>query len=389
MQTTRLAAMAVLAAGLGFGADAAAQETVKVGLILPMTGPFASTGRQIDAAVRLYLAQHGNMAGGKRIEVVLKDDTGVAPETTRRLAQELVIQDKVAILAGFGLTPLARASAPVATQAKVPMIVMAAGTSIITTDSPYILRTSFTLPQSASAMATWALNNGIKSAVSIVTDYGPGVDAENSFKGVFTKGGGAMAGEMRTPLQNPDFAPFLQRAKDAKPDAVFVFMPSGQGAPFMKQFAERGLAGAGIKLIGTGDVTDDDILNGMGEPALGVITAHFYSAAHPSPENKAYVEAFEKANAGMRPNFMSVGGWDGMHLIFETLKKTGGKTDGDAFLAAAKGMTWTSPRGPIKIEPDTRDITQNIYIRRVESVGGKLYNVEFANIGMVKDPGKN
>jgi branched-chain amino acid transport system substrate-binding protein len=268
------------------------------------------------------------------------------------------------------------------------MIIMAAGTSIITTDSPYILRTSFTLPQSASAMASWARANGIKKVVSIVADYGPGIDAETSFKGVFAQGDATMAGELRTPLQNPDFAPFLQRAKDAQPDAVFVFLPSGQGAPFMKQFAERGLAGAGNKLIATGDVTDDDILNGMGEPALGTISAHFYSAAHPSPENKAYVAAFEKANAGMRPNFMSVGGWDGMHLVFETLKKTGGKTDGDVFLEAAKGMTWTSPRGPVKIEPDTRDITHNIYIRRVESVGGKLYNVEFATIDMVKDPGK-
>ncbi len=388
MRMTRYATLATLAAGLALGAGARAQDTVKIGLILPMTGPFASTGKQVEAAVRLYIARNGGTAAGKKIEVILKDDTGVQPETTKRLAQELIVQDKVAILAGFGLTPLARATAPVATEAKVPMIVMAAGTSIITNDSPFILRTSFTLAQSASVIAAWAAKSNIKKVFTIVSDFAPGIDGENSFKSGFAPSGGTIVGELRTPLQNPDFAPFLQRAKDAAPDAVFVFLPSGQGAAFMKQFAERGLAGAGIKLIGPGDVTDDDILNGMGQPAIGTITAHFYSAAHDSKENKAYVEAFEKANAGMRPNFMSVGGYDGMHLIYETLKKTGGKVDGMAFVDAAKGMTWTSPRGPVKIEPDTRDITQNIYIRKVENVGGKLYNVEFDKVEMVKDPGK-
>ncbi len=388
MLITRRTGLAAFAVAALFATGAAAQDVVKIGLILPMTGPFASTGKQVHAAVNLYMVEKGASVAGKRIEVILKDDTGVQPETTKRLAQELIIQDKVSILAGFGLTPLARATAPIATQAKTPMLVMAAGTSIITQDSPFILRTSFTLPQSAVVMAQWALKNNIKKVVSMVTDFAPGIDGETSFKSVFTAGGGEVVSALRTPLQNPDFAPFLQRAKDAQPQAVFIFVPSGQGAAVMKQFNERGLGQAGIKLIGPGDVTDDDILNGMGDPALGVITAHFYSAAHPSPENKAYVAAFEKANPGMRPNFMSVGGWDGMHLIYETLKKTGGKVEGEAFVAAAKGMSWTSPRGPVKIEPDTRDITHNIYIRKVEKVGGKLYNVEFDKIDMVKDPMK-
>jgi branched-chain amino acid transport system substrate-binding protein len=333
------------------------------------------------------MAQHGSTAGGKKIELIVKDDTGVA-DVTKRIAQELVVNDKVAFLAGFGLTPLALATAPVATEGKVPAIVMAAGTSIITERSPFIVRTSFTLPQNTLPIADWAAKNGIKKVVSLVTDFGPGLDAEKTFVELFTKAGGTVPEKLRVPLRNPDFAPFLQRAADAKPDALFVFVPSGAGSAVMKQFAERGLDKAGIKLIGPGDVTDDDILNDMGDVALGTITSHHYSAAHNSPENKAFVEAFRKANNGMRPNFMAVGGWDGMHLIYQALAKTGGKTDGEGLVAAMKGMAWTSPRGPISIDPATRDIIQNVYVRKVERVDGQLYNVEFATFEAVKDPGK-
>jgi branched-chain amino acid transport system substrate-binding protein len=371
----------------GLGSVAQAQDTVKIGLILPMTGPFTSTGKQIIGAVRLYMQEHGATVAGKKIEVILKDDTGNA-EITKRLAQELVVSEKVQVLAGFGLTPLALSVAPLATEAKVPQIVMAAGTSIITERSPYIVRTSFTVPQSTSIIAEWAVKNNIKKVVTMVSDYAPGHDAEKSFKERFIAGGGQIAAELRIPMQNPDFAPFLQRAADAKPDAIFVFVPSGAGAIVMKQFVERGLDKAGMKLIGPGDLTDDDILPGYGDVALGIITAHFYSTAHPSPKNKAYDAAFRKNNPGMRPNFMSVGGYDGMHLIYEALKKTGGKTDGDSLVNAMKGMTWESPRGPIKIDPETRDIIQNIYIRKVEKVGGELHNVEFATFEAVKDPVK-
>jgi branched-chain amino acid transport system substrate-binding protein len=365
----------------------AAQETVKIGLILPMTGQQASTGKQIDAAVRLYQAQKGNMVAGKKIEVILKDDTGV-PDVTKRLAQELVVNDKVAFLAGFGLTPCALATAPIATQSKVPEIVMAAGTSSITEASPYVARTSFTLAQSSVPMAEWAFKNGIKKVVTLVSDFGPGIDAEKSFSGKFKADGGAIVENLKVPLRNPDFSPFLQKAADAKPDALFVFVPSGQGAQFVKQFVERGLDKSGIKLIATGDVTDDDLLNGMGDVVIGVINTHNYSANHNSAMNKAYVEAFKKANGGLRPNFMSVGGYDGMNLIYEALKKTGGATDGDKLIVAMKGMAWESPRGPISIDPETRDIIQNIYVRKVEKVGGELYNVEFATIANVKDPVK-
>src|SRR4029079_18875479 len=300
-RTLMLGALALtLAAG-----TAVAQDTVKIGLILPMTGPFASTGRQIDGAVKLWLAQNGTTGAGKKIEVILKDDAGTA-DTTRRLAQELVVNDKVQVLAGFGLTPLALATVPIATQAKIPELVMAAATSSITEQSAYVIRAGFTLPQITVPLADWAAKNGIKKVVTLVTDYGPGIDAETAFKTRFTAAGGEVPAELRVPLRNPDFAPFLQRVVDAKPDAVFVFVPSGVGSIVMKQFAERGLTQAGIKLIGTGDVTDHDLLNGMGDVAMGVVTSFHYSAAHPSPTNKSYVEAFKKANPGMRPNFMSV-----------------------------------------------------------------------------------
>ena len=380
-------ALVVLAVGALMSTNAFAQQPLKIGLILPMTGPMASTGRQVSAAVKLYIAEHGDVVAGRKIEVLLRDDTN-APETTKRFAQELVTNDHAEILAGFGLTPLAFAAAPIATAAKVPMIIMSAGTLVIPEKSPYILRTSFTLPQNTAPIAVWAPKHGIKKVFTLVTDYAPGIDSEITFKRVFMANGGQIVGEARVPAQNPDYAPFIQRAKDAKPDALFVFVPSGEGAAVMKQFAERGLAKAGIKLIGPGDVTDDDILDSMGDAAIGTITSHFYSAAHPSAENKAYVAAIEKANPGMRPNFMSVGGWDGMELIYEVLKKTNGSTDGDKFIAAAKGLSWVSPRGKVTIDPRTRDIIQDVYMREVKRVSGHLYNVEFDRVASVAPDGK-
>ena len=363
---------------------AQAQETVKIGLILPMTGGQASTGKQIDNAVKLYMQQKGDTVAGKKIEVILKDDAAV-PDNTKRLAQELIVNDKVNFIAGFGVTPAALAAAPLATQAKIPEIVMAAGTSIITERSPYIVRTSFTLAQSSTIIGDWAAKNGIKKVATLTSDYAPGKDALNFFKQNFTAAGGEVVEEVKVPLANPDFAPFLQRMKDSKPDAIFVFVPAGQGGNFMKQYAERGLTG--IKVIGPGDVMDDDLLNGMGDAALGAVTAHLYSAAHPSAMNKDFVAAYKKAFS-TRPGFMAVSGYDGIHLIYEALKKTGGKTDGDALVEAMKGMKWESPRGPISIDPETRDIVQNIYIRKVERVDGELYNVEFATFEAVKDAGK-
>jgi len=366
---------------------ALAADPFKIGLILPMTGPFASTGKQIEAAVRLYMAKNGDTVAGRKVELIVKDDTGLAPETTKRIAQEMVVQDKVSVLAGFGLTPLALAAAPVATEAKVPMIVMAAATGMIPTRSPFIVRTGFTLPQVTAPIAEWALKNKIKRVVTMVTDYGPGLDAEKTFQTVFKAGGGEIVEAIRTPLRNPDYAPFLQRAKDAKPDALFVFVPSGEGLAVMKQFDERGLKQAGIRLIGTGDVTDDDLLVSMGAPAVGLITSFHYSAAHDSPENKAYVDGFMKANNGMRPNFHSVGGYDGMHLIYEAVKKAGPTATGEQLVEAMKGMKWMSPRGPMSIDPATRQTIQNVYLREVKMVDGKPWNIEFEKVETVKDPG--
>jgi branched-chain amino acid transport system substrate-binding protein len=385
MKNRYLLAVACVAIALAVADRARAEDSVKIGFILPMTGQQQSTGKQISAAAKLFMSQQGDTVAGKKVELIIKDD-GAVPDNTKRIAQDMIVNDKVTFLAGFGVTPAAMSVAPLATEAKTPEIVTAAGTSIITEKSPYIVRTSFTLAQSTVPMADWAAQNGIKKVVSMVSDYAPGADAAKSFAAEFTAKGGQILDSITFPLANPDFAPFLQRAADAKPDAIFVFVPSGQGGVFVKQFVERGLDKAGIKIIGPGDVTDDDLVNGMGDAVIGTVTAHFYSADHNSPTNKAFVAAFEKANNGMRPNFMAVSGYDGMHLMYEALKKTGGKTDGDSLVAAMKGMAWESPRGPISIDPDTRDIIQNVYIRKVEKKNGELYNVEFATFPSVKDP---
>ena len=383
MKLTGIAALLAGAAmGLALSSATFAAESIKIGLILPMTGPSASTGRQIDAAVKLYMAQHGNKVAGQTIEVILRDDTGT-PDVTKRLAQELVVNDHVAVIAGFGLTPLALAAAPIATQGKVPEVVMAAGTQIIPERSPFIVRSSFTLPQATLPMADWAAQNGIKKVATLVSDFGPGNDAAKTFKERFTALGGTIVAELKSPLLGPDFSPYLQSIKDSAPDAVFLFVPSGQGASLMKQVAERGFKEAGIRVIATGDVTDDDQLNDMGDAVLGIITSHHYSAAHPSAANKAFVEAFRKANNNMRPNFMAVGGYDGMELIYKAIEKVGSAEDGTKLVEAMKGMAFESVRGPISIGADSRDITQNIYIRRVEKLDGQLYNVEFSTVEAV------
>jgi len=366
---------------------AVAADPFRIGLILPLSGPFASTGKQVEAACRLYMQKNGDTVAGRKVELIVRDDTGVAPETTKRTAQELIVRNQVNILAGFGLTPLALATAPVATEAKTPMIVMAAATSIVTSKSPYIVRSGFTLPQVTGPIADWAVKNKIQTAVTMVSDYAPGIDAESTFVKRFTSGGGKVAESLRVPLRNADYAPFIQRAKDAKPDALFVFVPSGEGSAVMKQFDDRGLKAAGIKIIGTGDVVDDDLLESMGAVAVGVVTSFHYSAAHDSPENKAYVDAFMKANGGMRPNFHSVGGYDGMHVIYEAAKNAGADANGDQLVEAMKGMKWVSPRGPMMIDPATRDPVQTVYIRRVEMVNGKPWSIEFDKVENVKDPG--
>ena len=369
---------------------ATAQEVVKIGVIAEFSGPFGDYGQQIVNGMRTYLKVHGEVFGGRKVEIIVKDTTGPAPDIAKRLAQELVTRDNVDILAGFGLTPNALAVAPISAEAKKPMVVMNAATSVITTRSPYIVRVSHTLPQDTQPMAQWAAKNGIKRVFTLVSDFGPGIDAEGAFIKAFKAAGGEVTESVRSPLTNTDFAPFLQRIKDNKPEAVFVFLPPGnQTIAFIKGYEERGLKQAGIKLIATGDLTDDGTLQAMGEPAIGLITSFHYSAAHDSPENKAFLKAYVETNGTkLRPNFMAAAGFDGMAAIAEALKKTGGSTDPEKFLAALKGMKLMSPRGPIMIDPETRDIVQTVYIRKVERIDGLLYNIEFDKYPDVKDPGK-
>jgi branched-chain amino acid transport system substrate-binding protein len=362
-----------------------AQDTVKIGIVMPLTGAQGVVGKQITAAARLYVQQHGPMVAGKKIELIFRDDGGV-PDNSKRLAQELIVNDRVSIL-GVGLTPSALAIAPLATEGRVATVVMVSGTSIVTTRSPYFVRTSFTLGQQSSIIADWAAKNGSKKVVIVQSDWAPGAEATAVFTTYYTKGGGQILETIKVPLANPDFAPFLQRARDLKPDTLFVFIPNNQAGSFAKQFVERGMDKAGIKLIGPGDITDDDDLPGMSDAIIGTVTAGPYSAYHQSAMNRVYVDAFKKAN-NFRPNFITLGGWDGMHLIYEALRKTNGSTDADALVTAMKGAKWESPRGPISIDPETRDIIQNVYLRKVEKVEGELYNVEFATFEGVKDPGK-
>jgi branched-chain amino acid transport system substrate-binding protein len=379
-----IASLAVASIALIGAGAATAQDVVKIGISIPLTGTgFNAVGRQVVAGARLYIAQHGSTVAGKRIELIVRDDAGVA-DTARRIVQEMIVNDKVHIVGG-GITPTALAIGALVTQAKVATVVMVSGASVTVDRSPYMVRTSFTLGQSSAVMGEWAAKNGSKRVVTLVNDWAPGVEAETAFVERFTQGGGQIIEKLRVPLANPDFAPFLQRIRDNAPDTAFIYFPGTQAGIFAKQFAERGLDKSGIRIIGPGDLTDDDELNGLGDQMIGMVTAHHYAAAHDSALNKAYVEAFKKAN-NFRPNFISVGGYDAMHLIYAALKKTNGATGGDALIAAMKGMRWESPRGPMSIDPDTRDVVHNIYIRKVEKVGGELHNVEFATYEAVKDP---
>jgi branched-chain amino acid transport system substrate-binding protein len=380
-------AAAALAALLGTSA-ANAQETVKIGLILPYSGQFADTATQIDNGIKLYMKQHGDTVAGRKIEIIRKDTGGVAPDVAKRLAQELIVRDKVDMLAGFALTPNTMAASDISDQAKKFMVIMNAATSIITTKSSYSARTSMTLPMVGETMGNWAHKSGIRKAYTMVSDFGPGHDAEGAFHRAFKAAGGEIVGSVRMPVANPDFSAFVQRAKDLNPESIFIFVPGGaQPAALGKAFAERGVDPAKIKIMGTGEVVDEQAVKSMGDAALGIITAWHYDFNLDSKMNKDFVAA-HNAEFKRNPDFFSVGGYDGMHLIYEALKKTAGKTDGEALIAAAKGLSWESPRGPVSIDPETRDIIQTIYIRKVEKVGGELRNVAFDKVEKVKDPVK-
>lgn len=388
MQTRRTFLKSLIATGaLGAigGAAAQTQETIKIGFSAPMTGPFAMNGKQMLAAVRLFVAQHGNEVAGKTVELIVRDDAGLADQG-KRIAQELVVNEKVAILAGYNVTPVTLAAAAISAEAKIPQVVMASGASIITERSPYIVRTFSTQAQLGAPMGRWASKNGIKKVVTLVSDFAGGHDCEKAFADEFKANDGEILDVLRVPLINPDFAPYLQRVRDSKPDAMFLWFPGVFDVAFSQQYMERGLQTSGINLIGVGDIVDDEVLNHLNDSMLGTVTTLQYSAAHPSETNKAFVAGFMRATNGGRPNALAVAAYDGMHLIYEALKKTGGNTDGGSIIAAMKGMAWESPRGPIAIDPETRDIVQDIYVRRLERVRGELQNTEFDKFDAVKDP---
>jgi branched-chain amino acid transport system substrate-binding protein len=376
---------ATTASGL-LARTAAAETPLKIGISMPLTGAgFNAVGRQLQAALKFYMQQHGDTVAGRQIQITIRDDGGVA-DNARRLIQEMIVDQKVDIL-GIGITPTALAIAPLVTESKKATLVMSSGASITTTKSPYFVRAGFILAPQSWVLAEWAAKNGSKRIVTLVNDWAPGVEAETAFTTRFKQVGGEIAESIRIPLANPDFAPFLQRIGDIKPDTAFIYFPGTQAPIFAKQFAERGLARSGIKVIGPGDLTDDDDLNNMGDQMVGMITAGPYSAAHDSALNKTYVAGIQKTN-GFRPDFVSLGGYDGLHLIYEALKKTGGNSEGEALIAAMKGMAWESPRGPVSIDPDTRDIVSNIYIRKVVKSDGQLWSEEFETYPNVRDPMK-
>jgi branched-chain amino acid transport system substrate-binding protein len=378
-------ALAAAAALLPSGAQA--QGTVKIGIISAYSGQFADTAAQIDNGIKLYMKQNGDTVGGKKIEIIRKDTGGPNPDVAKRLAQELVVRDNVDILAGFTLTPEALGAAGVADEAKKLMVVMNAATAIITEKSPYIVRVSLTLPQIAETAGSWlATKGGAKKAYTMVSDFGPGIDAEGAFQRAFKAAGGEIIGSVRMPVANPDFSAFIQRAKDLNPESIFVFVPGGaQPAAIGKAFAERGLDPAKIKIMSTGEAVDEQAIKAMGDVSIGRLSAWHYDYNLKSKKNADFVKAFND-EFKRNPDFFAVGGYDGMHLIYESLKKAAGKTDGDSLIAAAKGMKWDSPRGPISIDPATRDVIQTVYIRKVEKAGGAIVNVDFDKVENVKDP---
>ena len=377
----------VLAAALAASSTAFAQAPIMIGLVLSSSGQFADAGAQLDNGIKTYMKMHGDTVAGRKIELIRRDTGGIAPDVAKRLSQELVVRDGVDILAGYVLTPNAMASGDVSAEAKKFMVVMNAATSVIITKSPYMIRTSVVLPQVMETFGTWAATKGgLKQTYTMVTDYGPGHDSERAFQTGFKNAGGTVVGSVRFPVADPDFSAFVQRAKDIGPESIYIFIPGGaQPAALGKAFAERGIDKKKTRVLGSGEATAEAALKAMGDNALDIITAWHYDYKLDNRLNQAFVKEFN-AMHGRNPDFFSIGGYDGMHAIYETLKKTGGKTDGETMIAAAKGMRWQSPRGPMSIDPETRDVVQTVYIRRVQKVGGELVNVPFDRVLEVKDP---
>ena len=378
----------ILASQFLFAGVGTAQDVVKVGLVMTYTGVFGDAATQMDNGIKLYMKENGDTIAGKKIEVLRRDAGVGAVDVAKRLSQELIVRDNADILAGFVTTPTAMASADISKEAKKFMVLMNAGTSLVPDKSPYIVRTSYTISQTSDPLARWAYANGVRRVYTMVLDLAPGIDSETTFQRVFRGLGGEIIGSVRFPVMNPDFSVYVQRAQDSKPDAIFVFVPGGeQPAALGKALAAHGVSSDKMKVMGNDVLTDDSALKSMGDLALGIITAAHYDHNLSNPKNRQFVAAYREAY-GRNPDLFSVGGYDGMHLIYEALKKTGGKTDGEGLVEAAKGLGWDSPRGPLLIDANTRDVVQTIYIRKVEKVNGVLVNVDIAKFENVKDPVK-
>lgn len=366
---------------------AIAQNAIRVALIMCYSGQFADTAVQADNAVKLYMKEHGDTVGGRKIELIRKDTGGIAPDIAKRLAQEAIVRDHADILAGWILTPNALAGADVSRRAKKFMVIMNAATAAIITKSPYMVRASSTTPQLNYTFGQWAVKNGNRKIYTMVSDYGPGIDAETWFQKGVKDAGGEIVGSVRFPVANPDFSAFVQRAKDLHPQAIYIWVPGGaQPAAVGKALAERGIDPK-TRILGQDALTSESALKSMGNEALGIVTVSIYDYNHQSPRNAAFVKAYN-AEFHRNPDFFSIGAYDGMHVIYAALKKTGGKTDGESLVDAAKGLSWESPRGPMSIDPQTRDVVQTVYIRRVERVGDELRNVDIDSVPNVKTPSK-
>lgn len=376
-----------LASVIAVGAAQAQAATVKVGIVGPFSGPYAHYGKLFKDAVEAYVASQGGKLSGHDVQLIYRDTGGPNPGATRSLAQELIVKDKVDYLGGFVFTPNALAVAPLIQQSRTPTVIFNAATSDITAKSDYYVRTSYTLWQVTVPLAQWMASNGVKKVVTAVTDYGPGVDAENAFKTEFARSGGEVVGSVRMPMATTDFAPFVQRIKASGAQAVYTFLPGGPpNLGFVKAYADNGLRQAGVAFYGTAE-TDEFDLQKFGDAALGLTTAFHYSADHDSEANRKFVAALKAKASDAVANYASVGAWDGMVVIHKMIEATGGQRDGAKALAAAKALQWESPRGPVRIDPATRHVVQNVYLRKVERSGGQLVNREVQSFGPQPDHG--
>ncbi len=386
--------MKYLATSAAFACAMVAQplyaQTVKIGFIATYSGPGAAQGDQMDKGAKLYMKLNADkLPPGVKVELVQRDDTGANPDVAKRIAQELIVRDKVQILTGITWTPNLAAIVPLSTEAKVPLMSMNAAGARLLTNAPYAARISFTLCQASYPAGLWA-GKKYKKAYVAVSDFAPGHEAEGCFTRGFKEAGGEIIGTVRIPFANPDFVPFLQRIKDAKPDVMFAFNPAGkQAAAMMKAYSDLDMAKANIKYLGTGDITTDEELAAMGDVAIGVTTVHHYSAAADRPANKAFVAAFRKEyGENLSPGFMAMGAWDGMEAIYAAIRAQGGNIDPQKTIDFWKTYkTANSPRGAFSIDPETRDVINPEYLREVRKVDGRLANVELEMINpAIKDP---